>query len=302
MRIALVQMSSGSESNADNVAKACDFIDKAAKERPDMIVLPELFNTGYFCMYRDLRNFDRAERDDGPSMSAIKDKARQHKTHIVAPIYEEQAPGLYYNTAMLVDPEGAIVGKFRKIHPAAQRSLEKLYYRNGTKIPLFNVGGFRMALLICYDLVIPETPRCAALAGAELIVAPFCGVAYHLSPNASNNPIEVEDGSQRASIDEGLHRSVWKAMTITRATENGVYLAACNHGGKEYDSMMAGGSIVVEPTGRILAFAEEDEGVIWADADWETFRRARINGSPQFRDRRPDLYKAITTEMDDLPL
>ena len=302
MRIALVQMSSGSESNADNVAKACDFIDEAARERPDMIVLPELFNTGYFCMYRDFANFDRAERDDGPSVRAIKNKARQHKTNIIAPIYEEAAPGLYYNTAILVDPEGAIAGKFRKIHPAAQRSLEKLYYRNGTKIPIFNIGGFKMAMLICYDVGIPETPRWAALSGAELIVAPYCGVAYHLSPNASNNPSEVLDGSQKAAVDEGLGKTVWQALMITRATENCVYLAACNHGGKEYDSVMAGGSIIVEPTGRVLALADECESVVYADIDMETFRRTRINGSPQFRDRRPDLYTAITKEMDDFPL
>ena len=98
MRIALVQMSSGSQSNADNVAKACDCIDEAARERPDLIVLPQLFNTGYFCMSRDFRSFDRAQRERHPN------KARQHKTNIVAPIYEEAVPGLYYNTAIFVDP------------------------------------------------------------------------------------------------------------------------------------------------------------------------------------------------------
>ena len=111
MRIALIQMSSGSHNNSDNVAKACDFIDKAAKETPDLIILPELFNTGYFCMYRDFKNFERAERDDGPSVRVIKEKAKQHKTSIVAPIYEETAPGLYYNTAILLNENGDITGK-----------------------------------------------------------------------------------------------------------------------------------------------------------------------------------------------
>ena len=159
-----------------------------------------------------------------------------------------------------------------------------------------------MALPICYNVGIPETPWCAALAGAEFIVAPHYSVSYHLSPDASNNPSEVLDGSQKAVANEGLGKTVWQTLMITRSTENGVYVTACNHGGREYDSMMAGVAILVEPIGRVRGLADEGEGVVCADINREAFRRTRINGSPQFSDHHSDLYSAITTEMNDFPL
>ena len=109
MRLALVQMASDAGTNAGNVSKACDLIDEAAKDRPDLIVLPEFFNTGYVFMYRDYRHFELAERDDGPTMTAIKDKARKHRTTIVATLWEEHAPGVYYDTAIFVGPDGDIM-------------------------------------------------------------------------------------------------------------------------------------------------------------------------------------------------
>ena len=300
MRVSLIQMTSGAKKTGDNVAKACDFIDEAAKERPDMIVLPEFFNTGYVFMYRNYRYFDYAERDDGPTMTAIKDKARQHRTHIMATIWEEQSPGIYYDTAMLVGTEGNILGKFRKVHPAAGRSVEKIYFRYGTKFPVFQVAEFKVGTVICYDLSFPESARCSMLNGAELIVVPFADPAFYVNPDATNNPVEVEVGK----IDTGMRRSPeaqlrWNAQMMTRASENMVYLAPCNHGGIELDAVMGGGSMIVDPKGRILKLVEGDEGVIWADLDHEEVRTARI-GRTNLRDRRPDLYKTITTEMDDL--
>ena len=183
MRLSLIQMSSGASDSAANVAKACDFIDLAAKDRPDLIVTPEYFNTGYFPMYRDVRNYARAERDDGPSMRAVKDKARQHKTHIAATLIEEEALGLFFNTTMLVDPDGEIVGKYRKMHPPAQHSLEKIYYRYGANFRVFPVAGFNVSFLICFDFGFPETSRCAMLNGAELISRSLLRrCILHLSP------------------------------------------------------------------------------------------------------------------------
>ena len=295
MRLALIQMSSDADDTAGNVAKACDYIDEAAKENPDLIVLPEFFNTGYYFMYRDYTHFALAEADDGPTMTAIKDKARQHRTHIVATIYEEQSPGIYYDTAIFVDPEGAIIGKYRKTHPAAARSLEKIYFRYGSKFPVFEIAEFKVGAVICYDFGFPESARCVALNGAELIVVPFCSPAYYLSPDVTNVPAEVGKGEG----DEELRRLKWKAMNIIRAVENRVYVAPCNHAGRELDAMMGGGSMIVDPSGHTLALVEDDEGVIWADLDREEVRRGRIS-YPGLRDRRPDLYKAITTESDDL--
>ena len=300
MRLSLIQMSSGAKESADNVAKACDFIDQAAKDRPDLIVTPEYFNTGYFPMYRDVRNYARAERDDGPSMSAIKDKARQHKTHIAATIIEEDALGVFYNTTILVDPEGSIAGKYRKMHPPAQHSLEKIYYRYGANFRVFPVADFNVSFLICFDFGFPEAARSAMLNGAEVIIVPYCDVAYYTSTSATNRPAEIEDGSQRRGFESGQRRLIWNAQAMVRASENACYVAPCNHGGDEFDSYMSGGSLICDPTGRIMVQAEEDEMVICADLDRETLREARVNSG--LKDRHPELYGAITVPLEDLPL
>ena len=124
---------------------------------------------------------------------------------------------------------------------------------------------------------------------------PFAGPAYYFSPDATSVPAEAGQGE----ADEELRRLKWKAQAITRASENMVYVAPCNHTGRELDAIMSGGSMIVDPRGQTLAEVEDDEGVIFADLDREEVRRARIN-RPNLRDRRPDLYKAITTESDDL--
>lgn len=297
MRIAVVQMQSESKTTAKNVEKACTFIDEAARESPDLIVLPEFFNTGYIFVYRDFRNLDRAERDNGPTMTAVKDKARQHQTNIVATIYEEHAPGLFYDTAIYVDPQGDIIGKYRKTHPPAIRSLEKIHYRYGSKFPVFNIAEFRVGTVICYDTIFPETTRISTLHGAELIVAPFCSPAYSLSPNVTNRPWEVGPDS----VDVEFNIATSNSMLVTRARDNSVYLVFCNHVGTEVETVMTGHSVIIDPVGRVLADAGDAECVIYADLDLELVHQTRVH-SPMLRDRRPDLYKDICAEMEDLPI
>ncbi len=295
MRIALVQMQSESKTTAGNVDKAVGFIDTAAKDDPDLIVLPEFFNTGYIFVYRDFRNLERAERDDGPTLTVIKEKARQHRTHILATIYEEQTPGLYYDTAIYVDPRGEILGKFRKVHPPAIRSLEKIHYRYGSRFPVYQVGEFRVGTVICYDLIFPESTRLSTLHGAELIVAPFCSPAYSLSPNVTNRPWEVGEDS----VDVEFNVATFNSMLVTRAKENAVYLAFCNHVGEEMDTVTTGGSTIIDPSGRVLANSGDTEGVIYTDLDIEELRRARVD-NPFLRDRRPELYGDLAADMEDL--
>jgi N-carbamoylputrescine amidase len=290
-------MQSESKTTAENVEKACTFIDEAARESPDLIVLPEFFNTGYIFVYRDFRNLDRAERENGPTMTAIKDKARQHQTNIVATIYEEHAPGLFYDTAIYVDPQGDIIGKYRKTHPPAIRSLEKIHYRYGSKFPVFNIAEFRVGTVICYDTSFPETTRISTLHGAELIVAPFCSPAYSLSPNVTNRPWEVGPDS----VDVEFNIATFNSMLVTRARDNSVYLVFCNHVGTEVETVMTGHSVIIDPVGRVLADAGDTECVIYADLDLELVHQTRVH-SPMLRDRRPDLYKDICIEMEDLPI
>jgi predicted amidohydrolase len=173
MRIALIQMNSRAAARDENVRHACGLIDEAARGGAQLIVLPEFFNNEYFPQYRDYRYMDYAEPEDGPTQCCIKAQARQHGVHIVSTIFEMARPGLYYDTAMLIDPDGEIVGKYRKVHPAALLSLEKIYFRGGSSFPVFTVRDWRLGISICYDNLFPESCRSLALNGAELIVAPY---------------------------------------------------------------------------------------------------------------------------------
>lgn len=296
MKLSLIQMNSGQEKEA-NVARACQFIDKAAKDKPDLIVLPEFFNTVYFGQYRDYRYVAWAEPDDGSTMTRIKDKARQHGVHIIATIYEEEAPGVYYDTAMVIDPQGQIVGKYRKTHPAAFRSLEKIYFRYGSKYPVFRIHDWRVGMVICYDLFFPESARCLAVNGAELIIVPFCEPVGFLTEVSTNIPAI----SGEKAIDKAAWLDSWRVRMRMRAIENVTYLAACNHAGREDQVVYAGGSCIVDPKGNMIVEAGEEEKILTASLDRELFVGTRQN-VPLLRDRRPDLYKSVCTETDDLAL
>lgn len=297
MKLSLIQMNAGSDRDI-NVERACQFIDQATQEGSDLVVLPEFFNTPFFSQYRDYKYIKLAERDDGYTMTHVRDKARQHGVYVIATIYEEQAPGIYYDTAIVVGPEGQIVGKYRKTHPAAYRTLEKMYFRYGSKYPVFRIHDWRVGILICFDLSIPESARCVMLNGAELVVVPFCSAAGFLSPAASNYPSNTGE----EAIDWKGWQRYWDIRAALRAIENMVYLAGCNHVGREEDAVLAGGSHIVDPKGRIVAAAStEEEQIISAELDRDLLVQVRQT-MPFLRDRRPDLYKAITTETEDLPL
>ncbi len=272
MRISLVQMNSRTAARDENVERACQYIADAARAKPDLIVLPEFFNNEYFPQYRDLRYMDYAETDDGYTQTRIKAAARRHGVSIVSTIFEIARPGLYYDTAMLINPDGEIAGKYRKVHPAALLSLEKIYFRGGSSFPVFRLGEWTLGFSICYDSLFPESCRCLALQGAELIVAPYA------------TPIG----------------DPWENFLSTRALENGVFFAACNHVGPEGDWQMSGKSMIIDPLGKILAKAgESGDEIITAEFHRERVIEARRR-FPLFRDRRPDAYRAITSSTEEL--
>jgi predicted amidohydrolase len=272
MRLTLIQMNSRAAARDENVERACAFVDEAARQRPDLVVLPEFFNVEYFPQYRDYRYMDYAEPEDGYTQTRMKEKARQHGIHIVSTIFEAARPGLYYDTAMLINPAGEIVGKYRKVHPAAYLSLEKIYFRGGSSFPVFRVGDWTVGFSICYDNLFPESCRCLMLHGAELIIAPYA------TPVADP----------------------WENFLTTRALENGVFLAACNHVGKEGDWVMSGKGMIIDPLGKILIQAgSTEEQVFGADIEREAVIRARQRFLLA-RDRRPDAYGAITAITESL--
>jgi predicted amidohydrolase len=293
-KLSLIQMNS-SQDRDTNVDRACQFIDQAAQDRPDLIVLPEFFNNLYFGQYRDYKYVQWAESDDGNTMTRIKDKARQHGIHIVATLYEQERPGICFDTAMVIDPQGQIMGKYRKTHPAAYRSLETIYYRYGSKYPVFQIQDWKVGMVICYDLFFPESARCVTLSGAELVIVPFAEPAGFLTPATSNIP----DNTGKGAISKERWYNQWHARMRVRALENTVYLAPCNHTGQEGEAIFYGGSLIADPKGTVIAEAGEEEGVISVELDRELLLKARQT-TPFLRDRRPYLYKAITSETEDL--
>src|SRR6266851_2394392 len=240
MRLTLVQMNSRTAARDENVERACSFIGKAAEAGSDLVVLPEFFNNEYFPQYRDARYMEYAETEDGYTQSRIREVARRHGLCVLSTIFEMARPGLYYDTAMLIGRDGAILGKYRKVHPAALLSLEKIYFRGGSSFPVFHVGAWTIGFSTCYDNLFPESCRCLALNGAELIIAPYA------TPVADP----------------------WENFLTTRALENGVFFAACNHVGPEGEWQMSGKSMVIDPVGEIIAKASSvDEQILVASFD-----------------------------------
>ena len=295
MKLSLIQMNSGNDRDS-NVARACDFIDQAAREKPDLIVLPEFFNNLYFAQYRDYKYVQWAEQDDGFTITRIKEKAKQHGVYIIATIYEQDQPGICFDTAMVIDQQGQIIGKYRKTHPAGYRALELIYYRYGSKYPVFEIHDWKVGIVICYDLHFPESARCVALNGAELIIVPFASPVGYLSPDSSSLP----DSAGPDSIDKTGWLSRWNARMTCRAIENIAFLAPCNHTGQEGDAVFCGSSRIVDPKGEVIVDAGEEEKVITAELDRQFLINARQT-TPFLRDRRPHLYKAIVSETEDLP-
>ena len=294
MKLSLIQMNCGRDRDS-NVAQACDFIDKAAKENPDLLVLPEFFNNMYFAQYRDYKYVQWAEKDDGFSIKCIKEKAKQHSVYIIATIYEQQQPGIYFDTAMVIDQKGQMVGKYRKTHPAGFRALELIYYRYGSQYPVFEICGWKVGIVICYDLNFPESARCVTLNGAELVIVPFASPVGYLSSVSSSQP----DNTGPGSIDKAGWLHKWDLKTSMRALENIVFLAPCNHTGQEGDAVFCGSSRIVSPKGEIIVDAGEEEKVITAELERQSLINARQT-TPFLRDRRPHIYKAIVSETEDL--
>lgn len=271
LRLALIQMQSKEGARDENVAKACEYIDEVAGEAPDLIVLPEFFNHEYVFQYRDYAHIDCAEPESGHTITAMREKAREHRTAICATIFEEQGPGVYFDTAFFIAPDGEIIGKYRKTHPAAVQSLEKIYFRGGSRFPVVNVKGFKVGAVICYDHCFSETARCCAVNGAELIVGPFAAPSF----------------------------PTWDHLMITRAWENGVYLAPCNKVGLEGEWVFGGRSHIVDPFGEILATAsDERDDIIVAELSRDQVYAARRRW-PMLRDRRPEVYGPLTASDED---
>jgi len=280
--LGLVQMSCV-ESPAANLAKAMDRIDAAANKGAQIICLQELFRSPYFCQSEDYRNFELAEPIPGPSTDALGELARRKKTVIVASLFEKRVAGIYHNTAVVIDADGSIAGKYRKMHiPDDPLYYEKFYFTPGDLgFPSFKTRYATIAALVCWDQWFPEGARSAALSGAQILFYP---TAIGWIPN-----------EPRAAAQQQLN--AWELIQRSHALANGVFVASVNRIGREGKIKFWGNSFVAGPFGEIVAHANgaRDE-ILIAKCDLAKIEETRQSW-PFLRDRRIDSYGLLTTRM-----
>jgi N-carbamoylputrescine amidase len=294
-KIGLIQMSMGADPEA-NFAAAIDRIRQAAAQGANIVCLPELFRTQYFCQREDLRLFDLAERIPGPSTEKLAAIAREAGIVIVASPFECRAAGLYHNTAVTLGPDGAIAGLYRKMHiPDDPLYYEKYYFTPGDLGFRSTDTRFgRIGTLVCWDQWYPEGARLTALQGAEVLFYPTA-IGWHPAEKAEFGAAQYE---------------AWQTIQRAHAIANGVYVAAPNRVGCEQGDILGnrapgpglefwGGSFIADPFGRIVAKAAHDaEEVLVAEIDLALLEDTRRNW-PFLRDRRIDAYAPITSRFLD---
>jgi N-carbamoylputrescine amidase len=268
-----------------NLSKAVTWVDKAAKKGAQVICLPELFRTQYFCQKEDVSIFDLAETVPGPSTIAMKKAAKKNKVVIVVPIFEKRAPGVYHNTAVIINSDGEISGMYRKMHiPDDPAFYEKFYFTPGDLgFKSFKTRYGNIGTLICWDQWYPEGARLTALQGASILFYPTA-IGWH--------PHEKEKYG-KAQFDS------WQTVQRGHAIANGVYLAAANRIGHEVTVPGTpglefwGSSFICDPQGVILAQGSTDkEEIVMAEVDVDHLEDIRRNW-PFLRDRRIDAYDGI---------
>jgi len=253
------------------VEKHLGLIDQAAESGVQILGLQEVFNGPYFCATEDKKWYEFAEEvPGGPTLQIISKAAKKHNMVIIAPVYEKEKTGVYYNTAAVFDADGSCLGKYRKIHiPQGSSFCEKYYFKPGNLgFPVFKTKYATIGVYICYDRHFPEGARALSLRGAEII----------FNPSAT-----VKSTSQY----------MWKIEQPALACANGVFVATSNrHGWEEpwRHGEFYGNSYIVDPKGVIVSEgAENRDEVVIADCDFSLIEEVRHNYQ-FFRDRRPDAY------------
>ncbi len=270
-----------------NILRLAEGVADLARRGAELIVLQELHNSLYFCQVEDVNNFDLAEPIPGPSTQMFGELARQYGVVIVTSLFERRAPGLYHNTAVVIERDGTIAGKYRKMHiPDDPAYYEKFYFTHGDLgfKPIDTSVG-RLGVMVCWDQWYPEAARLMALRGAELLIYPTA-IGYALS--------DEPDEQQR-------QRRAWQTVQRGHAVANGLPVVTVNRVGFEPDpSGQTGGiqfwgtSFVAGPQGELFYEASEDEEEsIIVSIDMEHSEQVR-RWWPFLRDRRIDDYAEIT--------
>jgi N-carbamoylputrescine amidase len=281
--IAAIQMRYAGSPKA-SLEKACAMLEDAAKKGAEVACLPELFLTDYFCQKLDPATFNLAEPVDGPTNQALMKVAKKTGMVIVSSIFEKAAPGLYYNTVVIIEKDGSIAGKYRKMHIPHDPLFEEKYYFApgdlGFKTHTTSAG--KIGALICWDQWYPEGARLTAMQGANVLFYPTA-IGWHPKEKAEFGEAQV---------------SAWETIQRAHAIANGVYVCAVNRigheGAKDGGIEFFGHSFISDPFGRMLAVASHDkEEIITAKVDPAWSEQTR-RWWPFFRDRRVDAYGDLT--------
>jgi N-carbamoylputrescine amidase len=258
-----------------NIAKHMEMIEDAARQGVQILCFQEIFTGPYFCAEQNTRWYDMVEKiPEGPTTKLMQEVARRHNMVIVVPIYEEEATGVYYNTAAVIDADGTYLGKYRKNHipQVAPGFWEKFYFRPGNLgYPVFKTQYADVGVYICYDRHFPEGARELGLNGAEIVFNPSATVA-------------------------GLSEYLWKLEQPAHAVANAFYVGAINRVGYEepwHIGEFYGQSYFCDPRGQMVAQASRDQDeLVVAELDLDKIREVR-NVWQFYRDRRPETYGGL---------
>ena len=284
MKIGIIQQHNTADI-ADNKSRLAVKIADLAKAGAELIVLQELHNGLYFCQVEDVNNFDLAETIPGPSTAFFGELAKEYGVVIVTSLFERRAPGLYHNTAVVLEKDGDIAGIYRKMHiPDDPGYYEKFYFTPGDLgfKPIETSLG-KLGVLVCWDQWYPEAARLMALQGAELLIYPTA-IGY--------DPHDTKEEQER-------QRMAWQTVQRGHAVANGLPVITVNRVGEEDGVPFWGTSFVAGPQGELLyeASTTEEECVI-VEVDMQRSEQVR-RWWPFLRDRRIEAYKDITKRFID---
>jgi N-carbamoylputrescine amidase len=270
VRLAGIQLSC-SEEKERNLEKALKFANLAVEKGANILCFPELFATQWFPKEMNPHYFSLAEEADGPSIRSMQEIAREHDVVLICPIFEKEEGGTYYNSAVVIDAGGVILGSYRKVHvPQIPLWEERYYFTPGNLgFPVFKTKFADIGIQICWDNFFPEGARILTLKGAQIIFSPTAAAF--------------------------ASKKKWETVIASHAISNGVFLLRVNRVGSEEKQDFYGSSFCVSPEGELLDKPTGmKEGIALIDVDLKSIERARKEWT-FFKDRRPEIYKEIVT-------
>ena len=275
--VGLVQMACSPDADK-NLKCAMDSIRAAAKKGAQIICLPELFLTQYFCQTEDTQNFSLAEPLPGPTSETLSKLAKELEIVLVVPLFEKRTQGIYHNTAIVIDADGSVAGTYRKMHiPDDPCFFEKFYFTPGdTGFKSFSTRFGKIGVLICWDQWFPEAARLTCLSGAQFLFYPTA--------------IGYQDEDAKESIQQ---ITAWETIQKSHAISNGVFLGSVNRVGRENALTFWGRSFICNPFGKVIGQAENEPQTVIAQCSLPEIESVRQNW-PFLRDRRVDAYQGLS--------